>query len=86
MQSTLFDQAIELLIFGMGTVYVFLILLVIAVNWMSRFIENFFPEPAPLEVPIKKIKEPAAEVDKTTLAVIQAAIRQHREKQTRAVD
>ena len=86
MQSTLLDQAIELLIFGMGTVYVFLVLLVVAVNLMSRLIETYFPEPTLPEMPAPKIKAVTPAIDDTTLAVIQTAIRQHRAKLTRAAD
>ena len=83
MQSTLIDQALELLVFGMGTVYVFLILLVIAINLMSRLIATLFPEPA-----IPEEHPPFAEhnnnlPNQQTLAAIQAAIHQHRTKQSR---
>lgn len=86
MQSTLLDQALELLIFGMGTVFVFLALLVVAVNLMSRLIDTYFPEPAAPEPHTPKIKAVTPAIDDTTLAVIQAAIRQHRAKITRAAD
>ena len=85
MQTTLLEEALQLLIFGMGTVYIFLILLVFAVNLMSRLIETHFPDPVPPEThPIKPRDIPS--VDNTTLAVIHAAIRQHREKMARSAD
>lgn len=83
MQATLLDQALDLLIFGMGTVFVFLALLVVAVNLMSRFMETYFPDAIVTDAPAPKSKPGNDTVDATTLAVIQAAIRQHRDKNTR---
>ncbi len=83
MQMKLFEQALDLLIFGMGTVFVFLALLVVAVNMMSRFIDTYFPEAVVEEAPAPKRKTTSDAIDPTTLAVIQAAIRQHRDKQSR---
>jgi oxaloacetate decarboxylase (Na+ extruding) subunit gamma len=86
MQSTLMEQALELLIFGMGTVFVFLVVLVFAVNLMSRLVENYFPEPVPPAAPIPKAKAVSRAIDNTTLAVIKAAVHQHREKHARNAD
>lgn len=84
MQSTLIDQALELLVFGMGTVFIFLIMLVIAVNLMSRFIQTFFPEPLAPESHPPFAESNQDEIPNTqTLAVIQAAIHQHRAKHSR---
>ena len=84
MQANLLNQALDLLIFGMGTVFAFLALLVVAVNMMSRFMETYFPDaivPEPHPTPSKSANDA---VDSTTLAVIQAAIRQHRDKNARS--
>lgn len=83
MQSTLFEQALDLLVFGMGTVFIFLALLVIAINLMSRFMETYFPDAIVPEAHAAKPKAGNDTVDATTLAVIQAAIRQHRDKNAR---
>lgn len=86
MQEQLFEQGLELLIYGMGTVFVFLILLVFAVNFMSRLIATYFPEPEPAPAPAPKAKAPSGNLDPTTLAVIKEAIRQHRDKLARNAD
>lgn len=80
MHPTLFDQALELLIFGMGTVFVFLTLLVLAINLMSRFVQNYFPEPIAIEPHPQFAPRAESDYDPTTLAAIQAAIHQHRAK------
>jgi len=73
------QQGIDLMLFGMGTVFVFLSLLVIAVIVMSGFIQKFLPEtiepgPTPVNFP------PAGVNDPKLIAIIQAAIEQHRNK------
>ncbi|ACE83083.1 OadG family protein [Cellvibrio japonicus] len=80
MQDLLLEQGLELLVYGMGTVFVFLILLVYAVNLMSWIIATYFPEPEPQVAPHPKPNIAQHPVDETTLAVIKAAIRQHRDK------
>jgi oxaloacetate decarboxylase gamma subunit len=88
MQTTLLSQALDLLIFGMGTVFIFLGLLVIAVNVLSRFISTCFPEPIMPDALATPAKPTAStiqsDIDSTTLAAIQAAIHQHRNKHPRA--
>ncbi|EAQ96988.1 OadG family protein [Congregibacter litoralis] len=78
MGASLLSQGIELLIYGMGTVVVFLTLLVFATRVMSRTIQRFFPEP-PIVVPQRVSAArgdlaPAPEL----LAAISAAVHQHR--------
>ncbi|WP_086931023.1 OadG family protein [Agarilytica rhodophyticola] len=81
MQSSLFQQGVDLMLFGMGTVFVFLTLLVISVTLMSKIIANYFAEqePEPVAKAPSSANTPAA-VDPVILAVIQDAIHQHRAK------
>ena len=82
MQPTLLSQGLELLLFGMGTVVVFLTLLVYAIGVMSWLIRTFLPAP---ELPAS----PAAAahtgvthspyVSPQILAAIVGAVHQHRE-------
>ncbi|VUD69044.1 oxaloacetate decarboxylase gamma chain [Thalassocella blandensis] len=82
MQSTLTQQGLDLLIFGMGTVFVFLTLLVVCVTVMSTFINKFLGEEEVANEPKPAPKKAAnsANVDPKVLAVIQQAIYQHRAK------
>jgi len=67
MQATLIDQGITLMLVGMGTVFVFLTLLVAAMTAMAGIIRRFTP--------------PAADgVSDEEIAAITAAIAQHRHK------
>lgn len=69
-----------MLVYGMGTVVVFLSLLVYATRLMSRVILRFFPEPA--VAPRTDMPSAAAHDNPTVspelLAVIAAAVHQHR--------
>jgi oxaloacetate decarboxylase gamma subunit len=89
----LFAQGLELLVYGMGTVVLFLGLLVVATRLMSRLVLAFFPDPAPpvsatrerpAQQPVNQPSVPAfasASVDPSPelLAVITAAVHLHRQ-------
>lgn len=78
MQSTLLQQGLDLMLYGMGTVFVFLTLLVISVTIMSRVILRFFA--AETEQTQKSIALPTSSIDPVLIDVIQDAIHQHRAK------
>lgn len=81
MDNVILEQGVNLMLYGMGSVFVFLTLLVAGTTLMSGFISKYMPEAEPVAVPQKPIigkQQPA--VDPTTLAIIQDAIYQHRAK------
>ena len=78
MEVDLFQQGVDLMLFGMGTVFTFLILLVGAITLMSWVITRFFPEPVQPEVAVRMA--PVAAVEPRIQAVIQAVIDKHRGK------
>jgi len=49
MQDTLIDQGFSLMLYGMGTVFIFLTILVFATWLMSTLVNKFAPEEAPVE-------------------------------------
>jgi oxaloacetate decarboxylase gamma subunit len=81
MQGDIVAQGIELMLYGMGTVVLFLALLVLATTGMSGLITRYFPQP---ELPPVSARERGAgkavapELDPGVVAVITAAIHQHR--------
>jgi oxaloacetate decarboxylase (Na+ extruding) subunit gamma len=81
MQGTIVSQGVELMLYGMGSVVIFLALLVVATTTMSRFVGRFFPEAAPVPQPIRARSsgEPAGDSARLT-AVIGAAIHQYRKE------
>ncbi len=81
MTGTLIDQGLELMLFGMGTVLVFLTLLVFATLLMSGLLARFAP-PEPVAV-VQPGARPAPAIDDTLLAVITAAIHQHRSRRSK---
>jgi len=66
MQTTLLDQGITLMLVGMGTVFVFLTMLVAGMSLMAGIVRRFSRVVA------------AASVSDLDIAVITAAIAQHR--------
>ena len=84
MHESLLGQGLDLMIYGMGTVLVFLALLVVVMTTMSKVMLKYFPDP-PEPSSIKPSSTPSAAqaaetVQPAVLAAIQQAILQHREK------
>lgn len=76
MQQDIMQQGVDLMLFGMGTVFVFLTVLVGAMIVMSAVVQRFFPDaPEPL---VLTSKAPAGVSDPKLLAIIKAAIDTHR--------
>ena len=69
MQATLFDQGVTLMLVGMGTVFVFLSLLVVAMTVMGGIIRRLAPV----------IEEGVSDEE---VAAISAAIAMHRRKES----
>ena len=67
-------SGIELMFAGMGIVFVFLIMLVFAINLMSALVQRYFPEASP------KFHNVPGGLDKATVAAITAALHQYRNK------
>ena len=77
MDSLLISQGLDLMLYGMGTVFTFLTLLVGLTALMSRSVMRFSKEePAEAEISTHQIQTTL--VDKKIVTVIQAAIDQHR--------
>ena len=87
MQGDILAQGLELMLFGMGTVVLFLGLLVVATAAMSRLLGRYFPEPERTLSPSRQATQPAqpaaADEDAQLVAVISAAIRRHRQRHSR---
>lgn len=81
MDNVILEQGMNLMLYGMGSVFVFLTLLVAGTTLMSGFISKYMPEDEPVALPPKAVlNKQSLAVDSTTLAVIQDAIHQHRAK------
>lgn len=80
-EHDLMQQGMDLLLFGMGTVFVFLSLLVLSTSLMSSFINQFFPEAAKeIQVAVKTSRK-TDEIKPHILKAIKLAIAEHRAKQ-----
>ena len=66
----------ELMFAGMGIVFLFLTMLVGAINLMSSVVQRYFPE-----VPVSKsIPGITSDIDKSVVAAITAAVHMYRKK------
>ena len=82
MQQSIMSQGADLMLYGMGAVFVFLTLLVFFTIFMSWAVNRFFPEDEqPMTEPAPMQPAAIAAVEPKVLAVIQRAITEHRTKQ-----
>ena len=72
--NSLLSDGFNLMWIGMGTVFVFLVVLVLATQVMSALINKFYPEKVFIPEDMHSVKA----IDDETLAVIKEAIRVHR--------
>lgn len=79
MHETLIDQGLNLMLFGMGTVFVFLTILVFATTLMSKTVGRFVSEQEPSSSDLQPTAT-AKPTDPKILAAIQKAIAVHRQR------
>ena len=72
MDNNLLSDAITLTMFGMGFVFVFLALMVVVTNLMSKFVTKIQPS---INVSASMSSESSMEIDEKTRAIIEAAIK-----------
>jgi len=77
LNQRIIDQGIELMLTGMGAVFVFLVLLVGATTMMS-FVLSRFVKDAEEQSSEEQRHVPTAAIDNKTLAAIGAAVKLHR--------
>ena len=75
METNLIVEGFKFMGLGMGTVFAFLIIMIICMNIMSIIIHRFFPEPIPEINPSVAPKQD----NKKVVAAITAAITHHRQ-------
>jgi len=75
--TELMSSGVELMFAGMGIVFLFLTMLVVAINIMSSLVQRFFPD-APIQVTTATMV--SGGIDKSIIAAIAAAVHQHRNK------
>lgn len=78
MEPGLVEQGLQLMYFGMGTVFVFLTLLVLVTSAMSFLVQRYGSTPAPAAN--KTVEAGQSGLDAATVAAISAAIHQHRHR------
>ena len=67
-------EGLKIMMLGMGTVFSFLVVLIILMNVMSKVVHRFFPEPNDVD----NNTSPAMDNNAKKVAAITAAIMHHR--------
>ena len=78
MEQSLLQQGFELMLYGMGTVFVFLVLLVLATSLLSRIVTAIGP--AEIQAQDTPASGDSSAQDARHIAAISAAIRSYRER------
>ncbi|WP_136256037.1 OadG family protein [Onishia niordana] len=81
MQDSLMNEGLMLMVFGMGFVFVFLTVLVIATTGMSKLVSRWAPVPAKPEA-APRAPAPAAQ-DDDLMVVISTAVHRYRQRHHR---
>ncbi|MFX4227549.1 MAG: OadG family protein [Porticoccaceae bacterium] len=71
-------DGLNLMLYGMGTVFVFLTLLVACTSIMSALVTRFYQEPAAESAAVKDSRS----IDSKTIAIIKAAIAEHKKSKS----
>lgn len=75
---SILQQGLDLMIYGMGIVFIFLLVLVTAVAAMSRAVQRYFPHQesvVPSQAPVAQVA-----ASPQVVQAIQAALDQHRQR------
>ncbi|MGR9115581.1 MAG: OadG family protein [Gammaproteobacteria bacterium] len=79
MMNELLMNGVELMLVGMGIVFLFLAMLIVAVNVMSALVQRFLPAPAPASTPVAMTAKTGV-TDQSIVAAISSAVHQYRSK------
>lgn len=75
METNLVFEGLKFMVLGMGTVFLFLILMIVMMNVMSYLIHKYFPEP--VAAPSVPQVTPEQKKNNNKIAAIAAAIMHH---------
>ncbi|MDD2652730.1 MAG: OadG family protein [Sulfurimonas sp.] len=73
-------ESLKFLVLGMGTVFLFLVIMIYCMNIMSSILSKYFPEARPdVNAKLNLATSSTQKDDKKIVAAITAAIKYHRE-------
>ena len=78
--ANLMNEGLSLMVFGMGFVFVFLALLILATSQMSRLVQKLWPENTEKSSQIKGPSQPQSGVNDEVIAAISTAIHLHQSR------
>ncbi len=80
--DALLEQGLNIMLYGMGMVFCFLTLLVFCITGSSKVLLKWFPDSEPVNHRRNRKNTSSAAISQKTLAILQAAIDQHRNSRT----
>jgi len=76
-ETSIIHMGLNLMLYGMGMVFVFLTVLIICTSAMSSVIQRYFQEPQ-LDSSMPSTLNSVSPIDGRTLAILQSAVTKHR--------
>lgn len=74
----MFFESIKIMFLGMGTVFLFLIIMVLLTKIMSKIIQRYFPEAIKIVEPLRPVQQAVASSDaKAKVAAVVAVMHHH---------
>lgn len=74
MEANLLMEGVKFMFLGMGTVFVFLIVMIVMMNLQAKIIHRFFPEPNEGAVPVPSAKQTQQSKNNKVAAIVAAII------------
>ena len=78
METNLVLEGVKFMMLGMGTVFMFLVIMILVTNAVSKIVNRFFPEPVSVPKETHNTTAQSAQNNKRIVAAITAAIMHHR--------
>lgn len=78
MEVNLVIEGVKFMMLGMGIVFLFLVLLIITMNAMSKIVQRYFPEPHPAPSQTSSSTAASSADRMKKVAAIAAAIHHHK--------
>ena len=74
MEANLVVEGLKFMALGMGTVFLFLVIMIVMMNLQAKVIQRFFPEPNEGSLPVPPAQQQTQQSKNNKVAAIVAAI------------
>lgn len=74
MEANLVVEGLKFMLLGMGTVFLFLVIMIVAMNLQAKILHKFFPEPNEGAVPVPSAQQTQQSKNNKVAAIVAAII------------